>query len=265
MNRKLLVTLLNKDIHELELITEGFMEMNEYPKAIIQLAQQKIDDLQSSILQLSEFKAENDEVTENITANNKVEDLDSLPTIEIEEKNEIIDDLVTFEESMIDVNEVDEIIKVDEIIELPENSENEVVIEVNDSIEVVDIVENEINEVTEIKETDEEPKKSFLEQINTSTSPSRNELLSKVENTLSSSLANKKISDIKQAINIGDRFRFQRELFRGNGEDMNKTLNYINQLATIEEVLSFLQLKYGWAAEHETAEDFYQIVRRRFL
>jgi hypothetical protein len=46
---------------------------------------------------------------------------------------------------------------------------------------------------------------------------------------------------------------------------MNKTLNYINQLATIEEVLSFLQLKYGWAAEHETAEDFYQIVRRRFL
>ena len=78
-------------------------------------------------------------------------------------------------------------------------------------------------------------------------------------------LGNKKISDIKQGINIGDRFRFQRELFRGNGEDMNKTLTYLNQLATANEALSFLRSKYGWATDNETAEDFYQIVKRRFL
>ncbi|MFZ4725233.1 MAG: hypothetical protein ACOYMD_07265 [Paludibacter sp.] len=264
MNRKFLVTLLNKDIHELELITEGFMEMNEYPKAIIQLVQQKIDDLQSYIQQLSEFKAENEEATEIMSFVNEDVELDTALTPEIIEEKETINetliiDNLKFEEIIVEENTTEEII---DVLELPENK---VDVESAESIEAIDIVENEIIEETEITEIDEEPKKSFLEQINTSTTQSRNELLAKVENTLSSSLANKKITDIKQAINIGDRFRFQRELFRGNGEDMNKTLNYINQLATIEEVLSFLQLKYGWAAEHETAEDFYQIVRRRFL
>ena len=82
---------------------------------------------------------------------------------------------------------------------------------------------------------------------------------------MSASLANKKISDIKTAISIGDRFRFQRELFRGNGEDMNKTLNYINQLATFDEVQSFLQSKYSWDKGNENVDDFYQIVKRKFI
>lgn len=265
MNRKFLVTLLNKDIHELELITEGFMEMNEYPSAIIQLAQQKIDDLQSYIQQLSEFKAENEEATEIMSFVNEDVELDTALTPEIIEEKETINETLIIDNLKVEENIVEEDIKVDELIVISELPEIKVDVESAESIEAIDIVENEIIEETEITEIDEEPKKSFLEQINTSTTQSRNELLAKVENTLSSSLANKKITDIKQAINIGDRFRFQRELFRGNGEDMNKTLNYINQLATIEEVLSFLQLKYGWAAEHETAEDFYQIVRRRFL
>jgi hypothetical protein len=89
------------------------------------------------------------------------------------------------------------------------------------------------------------------------------EILSKADNTISSILTNKKITDIKEAINIGDRFRFQRELF-ANGEDMNKTFSYINQLSTFEEVKSFLQSRYGWDAKNETAEDFLQIVRKQF-
>ena len=111
----------------------------------------------------------------------------------------------------------------------------------------------------------EETRKSIIGDKNLVTSVTRNELLSRTENTISSVLGNKKISDIKQGINIGDRFRFQRELFRGNGEDMNKTLTYLNQLATANEALSFLRSKYGWATDNETAEDFYQIVKRRFL
>jgi hypothetical protein len=111
----------------------------------------------------------------------------------------------------------------------------------------------------------EEPQKVQTEEKVITASLSRNDLLSRADNSIGSTLANKKISDIKQAINIGDRFRFQRELFKGNGEDMNKTLSYINQLATIDEVQSFLQSKYNWLSENETVEDFYQIVKRRFL
>ena len=88
--------------------------------------------------------------------------------------------------------------------------------------------------------------------------------MSKVDNSFSATLANKKIEDIKQAISIGDRFRFQRELFKGNGEDMNKTLSYINQLASLNEVISFLKSKYNWDDKNEVTEDFFQIIRRRF-
>jgi|GEM_PF-501574 len=93
---------------------------------------------------------------------------------------------------------------------------------------------------------------------------SRNEMLSHADNSLSASLANKKISDIKQAISIGDRFRFQRELFKSNGEDMNKTLTYINQLATFEEVLAFVNSKYAWDEKNPAVIDFYQLVKRKF-
>jgi len=37
---------------------------------------------------------------------------------------------------------------------------------------------------------------------------------------------------------------------------MNKTLNYINQLATLDEVTSFLQSKYGWDEEKRNYRRF---------
>lgn len=95
---------------------------------------------------------------------------------------------------------------------------------------------------------------------------SRNDLLSSREpDRFSNSLANKKIDDIRQAISIGDRFRFQRELFRNNGEEMNKMLNYINLLASFEEIETFLRKKYGWATDNQVAQDFYAIVKRKFI
>jgi hypothetical protein len=81
---------------------------------------------------------------------------------------------------------------------------------------------------------------------------------------LNAAIGNKKVDDIRQAISLGDRFRFQRELFKNNGEEMNKTLSYINKLATYEEVVSFLQSKYGWEDGSAAAEDFYQIIKRKF-
>lgn len=246
MNRKLLVTLLRKDIQELDMITEGFMEMNEYPKAIVSLAKRKTEDIQSYIQQLSELKPELRAETSpvvNVSAEVKVEPTPE-PIIETSTEEEIQDELVASQELTSELIETEEAPQV----------EKELTIEF--------VVEKAQTEET----VAEEPKEEIhAENKPTQTVPTRNDLLSKGNNSIGSILANKKISDIKQAINIGDRFRFQRELFKGNGEDMNKTLNYINQLATLDEVQSFLQSKYNWTPENETVDDFYQIVRRRFL
>ena len=76
---------------------------------------------------------------------------------------------------------------------------------------------------------------------------------------------NRRITDVKKAISIGERFRFQRELFNGNGEDMNKTLTYINHAATLAEAMDFLEKKYKWERYNESAADFYRIIKRRFI
>ena len=299
MNRKLLVTLLQKSIQELEMITEGFMEMEHYPKAIIQLAQRKTDDIQSYIEILSTVMPEStDNSAENeifaivpseeetttekpaeLTVIDKTADeISENPTSSETSETEIINEETLLSET--DEDEEDETIEEEEILEEETEDEEEIeevtteTSELEELEKITSVVEPTSNEeeIIEEKFTSnetitivEETRKSMIGDKNLLTSVTRNELLSRTENTISSVLANKKIEDIKQGINIGDRFRFQRELFRGNGEDMNKTLSYINQLATLNEALSFLRSKYGWSTDNETAEDFYQIVRRRFL
>lgn len=276
MNRKLLVTLLRKDIQELSLITEGFMEMNEYPKSIISLAERKVEDIQLYIQQLSKLKADlvaDEEVESTLPAEIPAEEIVLYPV-----ENEIVAEVyveLDAEEEVVEEDEIDEFEDEDDEIE-DETEEIEVKevkaetikeAEFTDSLIEVVFEEPERLPLTEVSEEPliEEPQNSFIEEKSNKIAVSRNELLSKTDNSLGSLLANKKIDDVKQAINIGDRFRFQRELFKGNGEDMNKTLTYINQLATLDEVLSFLQSKYNWADENEAVDDFLQIVRRRFV
>jgi hypothetical protein len=274
MNRKLIVTLLRKDIQELEMITEGFMEMNEYPKAIILLAQRKIEDIQSYINQLSEIKS--DDTCADINDANLTDTSFSQEQPKPEKTEPITESDIDTETSDEIHEEIDAALELtSELVEIDaenlsneetENEKKDIEAKKNavfntDKKEIDDLEMNEKSQIHENEQkysTDNFRQTIYGEKIVPAT-PSTD------DNISPSTLTDNKISDIKQAISIGDRFRFQRELFHGNGEDMNKTLTYLNLLATLEEALSFLRSKYGWTSDNETAEDFYQIVRRRFL
>jgi len=274
MNRKLLVTLLRKNIEELNMITDGFMEMNEYPSAIIYLAKRKTEDIQTIIEQLAEAKdstaikdTPKPEVAVNIEASHEAASA-VIPEPEIQkvplEVQVETPEVVTVGASPVVADEPEKIADAEEIspeagvAEVAEAQDVKAQPQANES-------STQHTDKEDIKPNSDELRKTTIaEKIGQST-PSRNETLYKSDNSLSATIANKKVSDIKQAISIGDRFRFQRELFKGNGEDMNKTLNYLNLLATYEEAASFLSSKYGWADESEVASDFYQIVKRKFL
>lgn len=88
---------------------------------------------------------------------------------------------------------------------------------------------------------------------------------SKESFTRNDSITNKKIDDIKQAISLGDRFLFQRELFSNNGELMTKTIGYLNGLTTMDEALQYVNKKFNWDSENPTVERFLQILNRRYL
>ncbi|MHB9056937.1 MAG: hypothetical protein ACYC2P_12430 [Paludibacteraceae bacterium] len=295
MNKDFLVTLLQKDIKELGLLTEGFEKMTEFPEPLLRLAMQKAGNVlesleslgQTSPFELGEidyqsFAGEQEpnisqgstdsvEYSENAYPQTESEDEHTYdipvnveenlsPTELYEEKEHTLDEAAG---------------KIDEESETTRSerhdtefpiSRNE---EFQEEIEVDEIGENEqmLNyEESEVLQTQlSATAKNAQEEKNSGNVTLVESLYNQQGNSLGDTLANQKIEDIRQAMNIGDRFRFQRELFGSNGEVMNKTISYLNQLARFDEAVSFLKSKFGWSDDNPHAEDFMQLVRRRYL
>ena len=72
------------------------------------------------------------------------------------------------------------------------------------------------------------------------------------------------VDDIRKAISLGDRFLFQRELFAGDGEKMNKTIDALNGLSSLDEAMDYVAKKFAWDTESQAYELFTNILRRRF-
>ena len=72
------------------------------------------------------------------------------------------------------------------------------------------------------------------------------------------------VEDIRQAISLGDRFLFQRELFAGNGELMQKTLDEINSLNSFSEAMDYVLDNFEWDKESTAVQLFENVLKRRF-
>lgn len=72
------------------------------------------------------------------------------------------------------------------------------------------------------------------------------------------------VDDIRKAISLGDRFLFQRELFGGDGEKMNKTIDKLNSMNSLDEAMAFISKKFEWNTESQAYELFINILRRRY-
>jgi hypothetical protein len=331
MNRKVLVTLLWKEIRDLEEITEGFLIMTEYPEEIVQLVIEKTESIQSYIQQLGQFKSELTDFnivetstvatpieqpkTEEEHSNVEVEvleesvDISKAPSFIVTSNQEVsIDDhFVEIEEELyLNQAEAEEVLEtvIETAVESTETLQIEPQPVVVEPVVVEPVVVEEIALIVEnVQETILEPEQVAVEEESVTpvveiqadlfdaiVEPVQElpreevvaieqvhpviEVASQVEEKVTEVPlevvapkveSTQKITDIKQSMSLGDRFRFQRDLFKGNGEDMNKTIKYINQLSTVNEAISFLEKKYKWDADDESAVDFYQIVKRRFL
>lgn len=231
MNKDVLVLLLQKDIKELQALTEGFENLEKIPNPILKLAQSKADNIIEAL-----------------------EKLEVLQQYNLEKQN------LQSEKKEFSVDLDEENAKILEETEEVEETEEEVVSEsiVEEKREEIEILENDFPEENQRDETNSSSEKTVLSNV------TLNDVLSANNSNVINDSASQKVEDIRQAINVGDRFRFQRELFNGNGEMLNKTLLYLNQLATFAEAESFLLSKFKWNVEDEHVVDFLQIVKRRF-
>jgi len=274
MNREIILILLRKNIRDLDLLTESLSEMTEFPPVLLRMIQQKVKEIQDYVDQLIAEEVETEKESEIFETQTNEKSTETL-----EKEEEIKNGVTNFQ--MEEENSVNETIISSEIVENIsfELQKEEIIEQDSDKTTFETKKENEIfQEETEEKISKEKILEAEMNELITSVSsseaidkektviskPTLSQLFSQPENNVEATLSHQKIDDIKKAISIGDRFRFQRELFKGNGEDMNKTLNYLNQLATFEEAVSFLEAKYHWEKDNETAEDFYRILKRRF-
>ena len=74
----------------------------------------------------------------------------------------------------------------------------------------------------------------------------------------------KAVDDIRQAISLGDRFLYQRELFGQNAELMQRTLTELNELSSYEEAILYIGKHFQWDTESNTYQQFLVTLHRRF-
>ncbi len=84
------------------------------------------------------------------------------------------------------------------------------------------------------------------------------------EVTSKASIYGKAVADIRQAISIGDRFLYQRELFEQNAELMQRTLNELDQLHSFAEAMDYINAQFHWDQESNTYQQFIVTLHRRF-
>lgn len=158
---------------------------------------------------------------------------------ELEEKVEE----ATKKQSVLEVVEEVEVEEIPEILDSPVVLEEELTPVVEEEPEVVAVEEPQIEPVVEPEKTVEPAPRAVPQQT---------------------SLFGSAVSDIRQAISLGDRFLFQRELFAGNGELMQKTLDELNTLGSLDEAMEYVQENFEWDMECTAVKLFENVLKRRF-
>ena len=70
--------------------------------------------------------------------------------------------------------------------------------------------------------------------------------------------------DIRKAISVNDRFRFQRELFAGSANAMNTAIEHIEMMNSYGNAELYFFSQLNWDRENEVVQDFMNLVRNHF-
>lgn len=89
--------------------------------------------------------------------------------------------------------------------------------------------------------------------------------LSHTDTSLNDAIERTKLTDLRKAFTLNDRFRFCRELFDRDEARMNDILAALNEARSYDESLEMLQARVQWDLEGETATDFLKFIERRFV
>ena len=93
----------------------------------------------------------------------------------------------------------------------------------------------------------------------------RNEKLASKQGSkkLDAKLQEQPIKDIYKSIALNERFRYIKELFHGDSTLFSDTIQYLNQVKSLDEAESYIREQFDWDPEHELVTQLYQLVGRK--
>jgi len=226
MNKDLLIALMQKDLSELNVMLEGIAEWEQVPSSISRLALTKAENIVASLHELSELPAE----------------------LETEKKNVAEENRSVMQENV--VAQYQETIVEQALATMETTIEKNVSQEVNEEVEEEICVQESVTVTTLADMVDVQP--------------SLNEIQQREISVVDSMLDKNKVTDLIQSISLGDRFRFQRELFSNNGEEMMQAFHDLNAMVSLDEAVVYLQKHFHWDMGSDVVKDFYALLNRKF-
>lgn len=71
-------------------------------------------------------------------------------------------------------------------------------------------------------------------------------------------------TDLRRSISLNDSFRFSRELFNGDSEQMNRVIEQISEMSSLDAAIAFLYSKVNVDEENEVMIDFQELLKKYF-
>jgi hypothetical protein len=83
--------------------------------------------------------------------------------------------------------------------------------------------------------------------------------------SVNDAIEKRKLSDLRKAFSLNDRFLYRRELFGGSEDVMNKVITALNSKTSYQESIRFLEEKLHWDFTLPIVKSFVKILEIRFL
>lgn len=295
MKKEILIALIDKDIKELYGFADILANSDKFSDNFLQLIINKSKVLTENLELLSaglnqENEIEKQNQTDEPTNNVDIESIKNLINNEISASLEAyLNNFKSYIDNAVNLKIDDFYAKVTKTLEMSVKVESQRVEETvvkKDTIaedEVLSAEENlqsteeqpieerqgddeqSVKDVTPIETAEPEYHKPTIGDVNPDKQSLSDKFLSVSDNSLASKINNSKINDLKSAITIADRFRFQRELFNGDGEKTNRFIADFNSFSSMDEAKTYIEKHFNWSEENKAVADFLQLLERRYL
>ncbi len=242
MEKEALLTIILQDIKELETLVNTFKGKKIIPEVFIQLSKSKTQGILDEIQLLASIK----DIQETAVPPENSEKPVATPSPEPVANIEVVIEKPAATEPEKEVVEVEVVEKRQEkAVDKPKEPEQKKV-----GPPAITPPKNG-NNTTVLGELLGKDKPSFNERLAAKQEPA--------------SKSQPPISDLRRAIGINDRFFFQRELFGGQADLFNQTIDQLNGLNSMDAALSFISTNFNWDPNNDAVTSFFALLRRRFI